>query len=99
MSKTERRPFLKVAGSAAAAGLLGGLGASTSEAANGEFEVSGTSTGFNIQGALEAAIAAAFAQKPYPDALLIFRVHSIEGLGGGIAGFTDVTVTIIGSWS
>jgi hypothetical protein len=93
MSKTERRKFLKTAGAVAAAGVASAL---PGRAAPKGKVVQGTSRQGDVQEALNRAIAAAFDEGPsHPDAMLTYEVKSIKGRVGGIAGFNDVTVSIL----
>lgn len=97
MSQTERRKFLKTAGAAAAAGVASAL---PSAAAHKGKVVQGTSPKGDVQEALNRAIAAAFDEGPsHPDVMLTYEVKSIKGRMGGIAGFNDVTVSILARFS
>jgi flavin-binding protein dodecin len=97
MSETDRRRFLKTAGTVTATGVVSGLAASVSESANQETLITGISRNGSVQEALQAAIAQA--EPPYPDALMNFEVKSIKGRLGGIAGLNEVTVTISARFS
>lgn len=97
MSRAERRKFLEIAGAAAAAGFASAL---PSAAANRGKVVQGTSHQGDVQEALNRAIAAAFDEGPsHPDVMLTYEVKSIKGRVGGIAGFNEVTVSILARFS
>ncbi|MCS6860281.1 MAG: twin-arginine translocation signal domain-containing protein [Abditibacteriales bacterium] len=97
MRQSERRKFLKVAGAAAAAGVASAL---PGAAAHKGKIVQGTSHRGDVQEALNRAIAAAFDRGPsHPDVMLTYEVKSIKGRVGGIAGFNEVTVSILARFS
>jgi len=54
----------------------------------------GTSKAGSFQKALDAAIQAALQSAPGADRLVTWTLKKVAGRRGGIAGFTDITVTI-----
>jgi hypothetical protein len=54
----------------------------------------GTSRTGNLQEALDAAVAAAEAAQPGADILINWRLGTVSGERGGIAGVNNVTVEI-----
>lgn len=95
MSKKDRRRFLKATGTVAATGLIGGMTGAIAQCSDNEVLITGISKKGNLQEALGDAIAKALAQGPqHPDVLVNYEVRSIKGSAGGIAGISDLMVTI-----
>jgi hypothetical protein len=88
-----RRTFLKLAGAGAVTAALLGSGQEThGEPPKRTFK--GTSKKGDVEEALRNAIAAAERSVRHPDAMVEWTLKGITGRSGGIAGFSDVTVTI-----
>ena len=91
---TDRRGFLRLLGATAATTSL----VLTGQEGHGDTatkQFRGTSKTGDVEEALQKAIAAAERSVRHPDAMVEWTLKSISGRSGGIAGFRDVTVTIV----
>jgi hypothetical protein len=91
----DRRGFLRLLGmtAATAAGVV--LTGQEGHGDSPKRTFKGTSKTGDVEEALHKAIAAAEKSVRHPDAMVEWTLRSISGRNGGIAGFRDVTVTIV----
>ena len=89
----QRRQFLRLLG-------IGGLGvvvAADGQESHGDVpkrEFRGVSKSGDVGEALHNAVAAAERSVRHPDAMVEWRIKSVSGRSGGIAGMSELTVTI-----